>query len=75
MSPAVAQSITRARVERALQIIAAIVTGPEGDAYLPIFERLERELAALDAKSDALARARSIVAASARFSPSTRHGA
>ena len=38
--------------------MAKVVAGPGGEVYLPIFERLERELAALDAKSDALARAR-----------------
>lgn len=75
MSTVVAQSITRARIERALEIIAAIVTGPEGDAYLPIFERLERELAVLDAKTDALARARAMIAANPRPSSSTRRGA
>lgn len=75
MSPDVAQSITRARIERALHYVAMIVDGPDGEVYLPIFERLECELAVLDAKTDALARARSIVATSTRSSPSTRHGA
>jgi hypothetical protein len=75
VSAAVAQSITRARIERALQFIAGVVAGPGGEVYLPIFERLERELAALDTKADALARARSMIVASPRSLPSTRRGA
>lgn len=67
--------ISRARIERALHFVAIVVAAPGGEAYLPIFERLERELAALDAKTDALARARSLIAASPRSSPSTRPGA
>ena len=55
--------------------MAMIVAGPDGDLYLPLFERLERELAAIDAKADALARARTIAAFNSRSSPSTQHGA
>lgn len=75
MSSAAVHPITRARIERALQVVATIVAGPKGEAYLPIFERLERELAAIDAKTDALARARAVIVASSRSSLSTRHGA
>lgn len=67
--------IARARIEQALRFMADIVTGPGGEVYLPIFERLERELAAIDAKSDALQRARTMVGATPRSSPSIRHDA
>jgi hypothetical protein len=73
--PSVASKNTRERIERALGFIAEIVAGPGGEAYLPIFERLERELAAIDAKADALGRARAIVATNPRSSPSTPPGA
>ena len=75
MSFAANPPITRVRIERALQFMAMIVAGPDGDLYLPLFERLERELAAIDAKADALARARTIAAFNSRSSPSTQHGA
>lgn len=68
-------SDSRERIERALHFIAAIVVEPDGEVYLPIFERLERELAEIDAKADALARARSIAAFNSKSSPSTRRGA
>jgi hypothetical protein len=42
--------------------MAEIVASPGGEVYLPIFERLEAELAAIDTKTDALARARSLAA-------------
>ena len=42
--------------------MAEIVTSPGGEVYLPIFERLEAELAAIDTQSDALARARLLAA-------------
>lgn len=74
-SPIIGNPITRARIEQALRFMANIVTGPDGEVYLPIFERLERELAAIDAKSDALQRARTMVGASPRSSPSIRHDA
>lgn len=74
-SPITGNSITRARIEQALGFMAAIVAAPGGEIYLPIFERLERELVAVDAKTDALQRARSMVAAIPKSSPSTRRGA
>lgn len=66
---------SRERIERALRFVAGIVVEPGGEVYLPIFERLERELADIDAKADALARARSIAAFNSKSSPSTRRGA
>lgn len=66
--------ITRERVQRALHFVAEIVASPGGEVYLPIFERLEAELAAIDRKTDALARARSFATFKSRSSPSTRRG-
>jgi hypothetical protein len=74
-SPMIGLPVTRARIEQALRFMANIVTAPNGEVYLPIFERLERELAAVDAKSDALQRARTMVGAIPRSSPSIRHDA
>lgn len=36
---------------------AALVVARHGEAYLPLFERMEREVANLEKKEDALARA------------------
>mgnify|MGYP001234827954 CR=1 FL=1 len=69
------QAVTRVRIEQALRFMANIVTEPDGEVYLPIFERLERELAAIDAKSDAMQRARTIAGAIPKSSPSIRHDA
>lgn len=74
-SSIIGHPVTRARIERALRFMASIVAGPDGEVYLPIFERLERELAAIDAKSDSLQRARTMVGAIPRSSPSIRHDA
>lgn len=52
------------RLSAALSKVAALVV--ENDIYLPIFERIEFELAALDAQSDAVSRARAIAARSQR---------
>lgn len=51
----------RARIERAL-LAAAYVVDRHGPVYVPIFERLERELAALQANDGAVARARALIA-------------
>lgn len=67
--------VSRERIERALCFVAAIVAEPGGEVYLPIFGRLERELAELDAKADALARARTIATFNSKSLPSTRRGA
>ena len=47
------------RLENALRI-AADVVAEEGEAYLPIFERIERELHERKLKEEALCRARTI---------------
>ena len=74
--PRSAEKIDRARLERALQAVAAIVAQRGGEVYLPIFERLERELATLDKAESALARARSIAdAVNPRSGRSTRPAA
>lgn len=51
----------RARLERAL-MAAAYVVDRHGPAYVQIFERLERELATLQAQDGAVARARALIA-------------
>ena len=55
--------------------MAEIVAGPDGEVYLPIFDRLERELAVIDAKTDALTRARAMIATNPRSSPFILPGA
>ncbi len=75
MSPVALHPITRSRIEQALRFVASIVAKPGGEVYLPIFERLERELAAIDKKADAIERARSLIAVIPKSSPSTRPGA
>lgn len=47
----------RVRVERALEY-AALLVDRQGEAFLPIFLRLESELAAMTQRGDALDRAR-----------------
>lgn len=51
------QPITMERVRNAL-VVAARLVEHGGDTYLPIFERLERELAGLEEKRSAVERAR-----------------
>ncbi|WP_110815675.1 hypothetical protein [Pseudoroseicyclus aestuarii] len=51
--------VDAARIERALQVVAALVV--ENPAYLPIFERLEAELVAAQAKDAAIDRARALL--------------
>jgi hypothetical protein len=63
VAPDPAHSVHRRRLERALHIVAGIVGRPGGEIYLPIFERLERELTALDKAESALARARALAQA------------
>ena len=55
-----AQPITPERIERALDTLANIMvrSGPEGRAYLPLFENLEQELATLRAEEDVMSRVR-----------------
>ena len=70
------QSVDRVRLERALRIVAAIVARPGGEVYVPIFERLERELAALDHARSAVDRARAMTdGVSPRRGPAIRPAA
>lgn len=55
---------TDAEVRRAL-IIAAQLVAERGEAFLPIFLRLEAEVAKLEDKASAMARARSAAASRA----------
>ena len=51
------EPVTAERIERALDGLARIMVeaGAEGRAYLPIYVRLERELAAMRDADDAMA--------------------
>lgn len=63
------------RIERALATAARVVTAPGGEAYVPIFERLEREVADRRRQQDAVARARAIAAAANNSDPERKqHG-
>lgn len=61
-------------LERALHTCARIVAKPGGERYAPIYERLERELAARRDAKDVQARARALLA-SPTPEPSSRHTA
>jgi hypothetical protein len=50
-------SVTIERLERGLAVLAHCVT-LDGDVYLPLYEKLERELDALRDKQDILSRVR-----------------
>jgi hypothetical protein len=54
------EAVTIERLERALATCAAIVV-MDGAIAVPIFERIERELAAARGEQDAIARARKLV--------------
>jgi hypothetical protein len=54
------ESVTLARLERALMTVAHVVM-QHGDRYAPIFERLERELAAARERSATVDRARAVL--------------
>jgi hypothetical protein len=54
------QPVTIERLERALAVAAYIVTR-DGPKAVPIFERLERELAAMRADQDAIGRAKKLL--------------
>lgn len=60
-----AAHISDARIERALRTVAGIVAGKGGEAYVPIFERLESELFKRQRAQDARARARAMAATTA----------
>lgn len=51
-------TILRNRLENALATVAQLVI--EDPVYIPVFERVEQELAALDAQSETIFRAREI---------------
>lgn len=57
-------NITTERIERGLRTIARVVAAPGGEIYLPIFERLESELADRKRIKDARTRAREIATGS-----------
>lgn len=54
--------ITIAELEEAQAYVAELIIR-FGDTYAPIFDRLEREIVALRAKDDVVARARRLLAA------------
>lgn len=54
--------ISTERLERALRVVAGIVAAKGGEVYVPIFERLEKELADRERAQDARARARALLA-------------
>ncbi len=61
MTPSAAAPINTARLERALRTCAAVVAGRGGEVYVPLFERLEAELADRARRQDARARARALL--------------
>lgn len=71
----VSSHIGRERIERALRTVAQIVSRPGGEAYLPVFERLERELAALDGQLQAIERAKTLASITPIRARATRPGA
>ena len=54
-------AITTEGIARALRDAALIVAAPGGEAYVPLFERLERELAQRARQQDAVARAKAML--------------
>ena len=68
-------NIEMADVERALSVVAEFVAAPGGDVYLPIFIRLERELAAMRANGSALERARAMSGANPTRARASRRAA
>lgn len=58
----VGREALRARIVSAQAYVAEMVAGrTDGEVYLPIFVRLEAELAALEAKETAIERAKRLV--------------
>lgn len=62
MRPLAPANVSTESLERALRTIAVIVAAPGGEVYVPIFERIEAELAQRQRATDARARARQIAA-------------
>jgi hypothetical protein len=57
-----AHSFSQDDFTRALEKLAGVMAAdPQGHVYIPIFERLERELAALQARDAAMRRAQSFL--------------
>lgn len=54
------QKVTLDRVERGLVLLAHVIA-LDGEVYVPLFDRLEEELQALQRKQDTMNRARQIV--------------
>jgi hypothetical protein len=50
--------VTTEQLKQTLRTLARIVTAPRGAAYVPLFERVEAELAQREKVRDAIARAR-----------------
>jgi hypothetical protein len=48
--------VTAADIEECLDIVAGLADGENGEQYIPLFERLEKELAAMDQKRTTLDR-------------------
>ncbi len=59
----VAQETWRASVEDALLYIAEMVSGPGGEVYVTLFERVERDFEALTRHEAAIGRARRLASA------------
>ena len=54
-------SVDTTRLLAAYEFVAAMVADrPDGENYLPLFEHLEREVSALDARESAVERARRV---------------
>jgi len=64
--------ISTARIERALRIVARLVAAPGGEEFVPIFERVEAELAQRRRAEDVRARARALLRATAGDGLTTR---
>jgi hypothetical protein len=55
------EEVTTEQLKDTLRILARFVTGPGGSAYVPLFERIEAELANRDRARDAIERARALL--------------
>jgi hypothetical protein len=61
MKRAASEPLTIERLERALALAAYLVI-LDGPVVVPLFERLERDLAAMRAEQDTVARAKALLA-------------
>lgn len=55
------QHAKRAQLVELLEYVAGMIDGPGGEAYLPIFQRVEEEIQAISVKENAIERARRIL--------------